>query len=991
MKRLLSILALACLLPFTAQATIVDGERQKPTYLTQGFVTDRDVYMINVGTGLFFTQANDWMTCASVGSQPRKVRFEVNSASDYVMLCYCWRGSEDPGGYMSAGWRNVFFDSETQLFVDRASQANYFFAVEQNGETFRLSTSSGNPTYGDYYGAGLYVGLLKNSSSTALSPFVDEDEAYVDWAIVTTEAFDELSVAMDIYNKAQELKSWIDLIEAENGDAGSLKSVYLNEDATMAELQAAIDDARPAYIQALINNAEDKDNVDVTVLLNNPEFEESGMHERYTTGWTTEALPGGNVRTGGTSTNMNFEAWNSAGFDVYQVVSSAPFGVYEVEVHGFYRYLRDDNAWNSYYEAKESGKELEVPVYVYMNNNATPLMNIFDQPVPKGELYLTDTSLLDVPNPPFEDPFGNWYPDDMNNAAIAFENGLYRMSAYGLVARTGDVLRLGVKGVTNQRGDSWAIWDKFHLYYRGFKPEVVKPVLELALSESTELQNYLMGKTEYAALSKAFADAASAIENNDGEAMFNALNALYDAKDPANSSKDIFLAGQVAADTLRLAEAIRLVEGKKLSAAVLANAKNLLEGIVNNAIYENGEINQLKADVTAAIAALNNSVAVYANLNEAIVAVKESVTKKAYQALINEANELLAAAETGYETGSLTDAQAKAQAEALWNKLEALTASIEAYANLAKAIARLQEAIDEVGESATKSTLKKANLRLEASQKLYDEGSIADADIEARIKSIDELIETLTASVRLRQQYDEAISKLEAAVAGAQGNVDDAMMLNAQTVQTVIKTDYEQGNVDDENIPAEIAKIENIVAALQAAPAAYLLASQKLQEIDAANAKLEEALAVIAKAEAIADEASLTSPYLEKVAETISQGRKDIEQLRTDNANLKTKVEALLAALNSLDLTKGGEAVNNIMNELEAINASAISVNAIMLANSVSDEVDEIISDSLATGISALRYVADGNDWYDLTGRKLAGKPVRKGVYICNGKRVAVK
>jgi hypothetical protein len=33
----------------------------------------------------------------------------------------------------------------------------------------------------------------------------------------------------------------------------------------------------------------------------------------------------------------------------------------------------------------------------------------------------------------------------------------------------------------------------------------------------------------------------------------------------------------------------------------------------------------------------------------------------------------------------------------------------------------------------------------------------------------------------------------------------------------------------------------------------------------------------------------------------------------------------------------------------------------------------------------------DNGQWYDLNGRKLDGKPTKKGVYIQNGKKVVVK
>ena len=44
------------------------------------------------------------------------------------------------------------------------------------------------------------------------------------------------------------------------------------------------------------------------------------------------------------------------------------------------------------------------------------------------------------------------------------------------------------------------------------------------------------------------------------------------------------------------------------------------------------------------------------------------------------------------------------------------------------------------------------------------------------------------------------------------------------------------------------------------------------------------------------------------------------------------------------------------------------------------------------TGIKDLNGIKDSNDtWFDLEGRKLAGKPSQKGIYINNGKKVTIK
>ncbi len=52
-----------------------------------------------------------------------------------------------------------------------------------------------------------------------------------------------------------------------------------------------------------------------------------------------------------------------------------------------------------------------------------------------------------------------------------------------------------------------------------------------------------------------------------------------------------------------------------------------------------------------------------------------------------------------------------------------------------------------------------------------------------------------------------------------------------------------------------------------------------------------------------------------------------------------------------------------------------------------------VVFDESPTGIDTLNsYKLDGNaDWYDLLGRKLQGKPTKKGLFIKNGKKVVIK
>ena len=49
------------------------------------------------------------------------------------------------------------------------------------------------------------------------------------------------------------------------------------------------------------------------------------------------------------------------------------------------------------------------------------------------------------------------------------------------------------------------------------------------------------------------------------------------------------------------------------------------------------------------------------------------------------------------------------------------------------------------------------------------------------------------------------------------------------------------------------------------------------------------------------------------------------------------------------------------------------------------------LDDEDPTAIANISNVKDNNDWYDLSGRKLAGKPNMKGIFVTGGRKVTIK
>lgn len=563
-----------------------------------------------------------------------------------------------------------------------------------------------------------------------------------------------------------------------------IRAAYENGTVADADIDAKIAEISPILLG--IAKQQTEPGADMTLLLTNPDFE---LNANRAEGWTVEKQDGGNVNIGGNSLNHCFEAWNNGGFDVYQTVENAPYGVYEIQVQGFYRYLRDDNAWNAY-QAQEVDyvKKQGVPVYVYMNDNATPFTNIFDvTPVPYGELYTTDASLLNPGNtPPYvvPTPDGNyWYPNEMYNSAVAFSQGMYRQSAYGLVAFDGDVLRLGVKGASNQGGDSWSIWDDFKLIYRGFQADVIKPVLEEAVKDVEDTYiGLLMGKTEYAAFTTALADAEEAIKNDDGEAMFKALRDLYAAKDPAILSKDIFLAQEVAADTTRLAEAIRDVAGAKMANTTRANANALLNGIQNNLIYENDQIEQLKQDVTAMIDSLQNSVALYASMNNTAVTLRNNIASIKEQLpqlkVLDDATALCDEADGHYNSGDMDDKDVPAFIEKMGKMSQKLLEYLINYSLMKVALDNLSDAIARATEAGVSTNLiNNAQAIYDAALAAFNAGEMGRGDMGDEAQKVSDTVEELNAAINIAT----AISAVKTATNDAPAyNVGGQKVSNAQ-------------------------------------------------------------------------------------------------------------------------------------------------------------------------------------------------------------------
>ncbi|MBP5338466.1 MAG: hypothetical protein J6Z14_04065, partial [Prevotella sp.] len=506
------------------EATVTDGDLK---FYQPNNGTSADYYFHTLGLykNLLFA------TLPSAGQMTIGVKKDIAISTDWSIfddftLVYCGEGAQAYQAYVNY-YKNTFPDYES-LRVD----AEYPFTL-----TDGVNVSD------------VVLNEFKSVSATA----TDEASARAALQIID-QAFEPVRLNVSLWAEfletaktaAQQVGDNESLdrsesIVAEVGDWGKFFAAeeWDAREMTNEELRARIDEMNGKIAEAKLKLKHEGYETVATNLLTNPDFTGNAN------GWTDEHVSGGNVRYG----ENCYEAWNNANFDIYQVVKNAPEGVYRIEVQGFYRYLRGDNAWNAY-QAQESQyvKPGGAPVFVYMNQKTTPFKNVFDEKQPVGEVYKTAADAYTDPNGEY------WYPDQMTTSSDAFVNGMYKQSAYGII-RAGQDMRIGVKGVSNQGGDSWVIFDNFNLFNCGKDETALNTVLPDEIEKAKAMltnedgTQKLMGKDIHAALEKAIADAESALGTT-GEAMFDALNDLFDAEENVNASVELFATLAAANDKL---------------------------------------------------------------------------------------------------------------------------------------------------------------------------------------------------------------------------------------------------------------------------------------------------------------------------------------------------------------------------------------------------------------------------------------------------------
>ena len=492
---------------------------------------------------------------------------------------------------VSGNW--VLFDNWSLTYYGKGAAAYQMWS--DNAMSSYSTTMGESALYTESYLTALTTATTGKTASTyaevkaniaaadAAQTALDENVAlWAEWKeqlAVAQKAYRDYETALPADNEEMlEL-----LIYADSEDEASESNVILaahnldNEALTaeIAKVKKLVEDV----IEAAKNQVEVGQ--DMTTFLTNADFSEG---EKGWTGWRTvwqvkwpdQSDPGRQMPK---VNEKCAEAFSAPNFDLYQEVEGLPLGIYEVSVQGFFRFGRGNDAWTEWNKQGEERADYVMvddpakgsPVFFYVNEKATPFINVYQEGGRTGDSplfddlatvkeeqtplkrYSDDEAKVEITT--WEDASeihavencqrvdGNdgylFFPNGMKSAHNYFNADAYKQTTFSAVAHKGDKLRIGVKGHSDvgvSDADSWAIFDNFKLVYRGKDKAVVKPVLEDAILVAKAKQNLAIAKDVKEQLTTAIAAAEAAVAN-DADNMFEVLADLWGVDVSASQQK----------------------------------------------------------------------------------------------------------------------------------------------------------------------------------------------------------------------------------------------------------------------------------------------------------------------------------------------------------------------------------------------------------------------------------------------------------------------
>ena len=175
--------------------------------------------------------------------------------------------------------------------------------------------------------------------------------------------------------------------------------------------------------------------------------------------------------------DFNGEKYNTT-FDVYQEITDAPDGLYEISAQGFYR----NGGYNEAANKRQAGNET-LNALLYGNDATIPLPSIFSEANKCGTRGVNQSIY-------------GYIPDSQTDASYYIHNGLYKTGPLQFVVENGK-LRVGVKKDQAVTYD-WSLFDNFKLMYLGpaFMLGDVNRDGMISITDVTALINIILGNDD---------------------------------------------------------------------------------------------------------------------------------------------------------------------------------------------------------------------------------------------------------------------------------------------------------------------------------------------------------------------------------------------------------------------------------------------------------------------------------------------------------------
>ena len=337
--------------------------------------------------------------------------------------------------------------------------------------------------------------MLKPAFDYALALGEGENDTYelVEPANAAATAYSDY---MGIYEQAKALND-ASVNKVLEGQVAQFKAAFLSAETVKGFLDAlALPYNAAQFANKGAGQATEANPVDVTFLINNPDFTESPS-----AGWSGETPTNnqyGKEVVNGVVKGINAELWNKSAFTLSQKIVSLPAGTYELRVQALYRdggavtqdlvdafnaagsevdwanhnaqlFARtsDDNDQFVYVKAIEALKATE-PSFTEGQFDLDENASEYDENDNLVNPIYKENLTIDLENPgyPFDTKIGDyWYPASMYGFHCACQkNPEVYANAVRITIEAGETLEIGFRK-TAAIGSDWVIFDNFQLVY----------------------------------------------------------------------------------------------------------------------------------------------------------------------------------------------------------------------------------------------------------------------------------------------------------------------------------------------------------------------------------------------------------------------------------------------------------------------------------------------------------------------------------------------